>query len=191
MSVSKNSSDGSITIEAITVDGISFDLPPWISESDFREGLKSGDDDNPLSSLVSCTFDEWDTDEDYDGNVIPLAIFAVEWFIPFKAVRELVCDFFTPDGDSLVVEITDTGVKVSHKVYEYRDTNDIQVLVLPEDLSNLEYPGSGEWSREVFDEVKENFEESVKQATEWGGYFEKFTTPSGESHFVLVKVHED
>lgn len=204
MTVERTSPDGVVTIKELTVDGNTYDLPPWIKEADFIAGVKSNDDDNALSSLVKCELAFWDKNdldpEDYEGEEevysthVPL--FKLQFAVPLDGLRELAVHFFTPitgafRGEEMTFTVGDEGATISFLAREYTDFNDVQAAVLSNDFATQPYSGTGKWLAETYEELQKDLAEQIKYATGWGGFYQEFDTTDGNSYFLLIKVHED
>jgi hypothetical protein len=74
-----------------------FDVPAWISVSEFVEGLESGDTNDPLSSLFSCKLYKKNENPEETISEFGMAggdIFEVEFLVPFGELRELSLNRF-------------------------------------------------------------------------------------------------
>ena len=186
------SPDGLTEVKEIVHGGITFHLPPWIPEDEFRAGLDSTEDGEALSSVVNIKLKGWTNEYDYeidDNRDFP--IFKVTAKVPFNSARELVVNRFTPHHfNDYTITIQDDGVVVKFLVTEYRDFNDVQVFVLPMNFREHPFPGNDEWVEETFDELSANFEEPLRKKLYWDGPFQEFTH-NGEEYFLQFHIHED
>lgn len=184
--VAKSSTDGSVHVTELVVEGVAYDRPPWIIEPDFRAGLQSNDPDNALAALTACSIHKWDGNE---------PIFALEFTVPFGTIQELVLNCFTPvpaySGGEVFTEINDADVTITMLASEYRDFNDVQAVVLPLSFKNTPYGGTGQYSRELYEALQKDLPGIVQEAVGWSGKYEEFTTSNDELYFFLLKVHED
>lgn len=199
MTVARVSKDAAITIKSILIEGKLYDLPHWIPEEEFIAGVRSDDDDNPLSSLVSCRLVQWvesegETIDCEEGEVFSLEtpLFELEYFVPIGGVRELLAPYFIRhwSGDTETV-IGDAGVTIKFLAGKYVDINDIQAIVLPMSFIGLPYGGTGEWMAENYESLQYEFAARAAAATGWDGSYEEFTTKAGEKCFFLFEVHQD
>ena len=194
--VSLTSPDGLITVEEVTNKGTTFHLPPWIKKEEFISGMNSGNDGEPLSSLVGCTLVRWEENYDYDEDdddydedaVVP--IFKVNFRVPFDSMRELVANRFTPTSagpgqDDYKIKVSDNWVEIEVHVEKYQDFNDVQAVVLPKDFADKECPSKNEWLKELFNDLVNNFEEVKKYAD--GPY--RDITHNQKEYFLLLKTH--
>ena len=203
MAVSRTSPDGAVSIERVDVDGRSYDLPPSMTEAEFREGLASGDDENPLASLTGCKLSWWEENDEYDsdypegGEFAP--VFALEWFVPFGSLRELVTSAFTPQApehrrgaDLFEIEFNELGAIIRGHGSEYRDFNDVQAFLIPGDVKQFNYSASRteSWLAELLEEYKMDPEGFEREARGWDGQV-AVTEANGVGYTLVIKVHED
>lgn len=188
------------TVEQVSVNGELFDVPTWMSQTEFVDALTSENAFEPLSHLVHCSFVKFVKNPHYYPGGTEESEFCsefdVKFLVPFDGIAELVCNRFAPpanmfDGRNINIEITDTGALISMRVSEYCDFNDVQAFVLPRDLSKHPENTGNDWFDETLEELREDFETTVEDITGWDGKYVEFTTPDGEDYFVLLKVHED
>lgn len=191
------SPDGLTIIKKITHRGSSYHLPPWIPENEFRDGLDSKDGDEALSSLIKCRLAGWSNEFDYGTkDRIDVPVFRLRFLVPYNSVRELVVNRFTPGVlrapvfHEILHSFSTDGVTISFHAHEYQDFNEIQSFVLPKSFTDSNYPGSGEYNEESYDDLVADFEGAKKNALYWNGKYEEFTH-NEEDYFFLLKVHED
>jgi len=197
MTVSRVSPDGNTTVEVVTVDDKQYDLPPWLTESEFREGLKSSDTTNALGSMLSCTLVNWIEDPlGGSGEIVPL--FEAEWLVPFGSVKELASLVFTPvdkmyGGKDLVTEFTDAGVRLTLTGMEYFESFAVNVFLVPEDASKFELKNNDEeTSFDLLYDLREDYEEVEEDAEmQYSDRLEKVTGPDDEQYIFYVHFRED
>lgn len=203
MTISYTAPDGTLTVEQVTVNGKTYDLPPWLDEKTFTEGVTSNDNTEPLSSLVSCELIEWQLVQKYtdecDGEVYA-PFFKVTFFIPFNSMREIAYGRFVDPVESekdmlLSAEMTDEGALITYLGAEYDDDiYDITVYLLPKDLTKVPETVNTD-DKETFYTLpllREDFETGIEDSLyEPSSIYKEITGPDNEPYFLLVQEHAD
>lgn len=190
--------DGLTTIEVLEHKGRTYHLPPWIDKSEFLAGIESSDPAESLSHLVSLELATWQTAN--GGYSEPLAAtFDATWEFPLEGIFELVLERFTPKlndrfgGYEPEIEVLEDSeqIRITMRVEEYMDFNDVQLIIFPKGEFPEQYPAY-DWSEEILDEYHDDPQDFIKQVTGWNGQHMEFEHPtSGKLTTLLLKVHED
>ena len=196
--VNLTAKDGLTTIEVLEHNGRTYHLPPWIPRDEFIAGIDSDEHEEGLSHLISLELATWQTAN--GGYSEPLAAtFDATWEFPLEGIFELVLERFTPKlndrfgGYEPEIEILedDEKIRITMRVEEYVDFNDVQLIVFPKGEFPEEYLEM-KWSDEILDEYHADPEDFIHQVTGWDGLHEEFEHPvSGKATTLLLKVHED
>lgn len=196
--VNLTAKDGLTTVEVLDHNGRTYHLPPWIEKDEFIAAVGAEDPNSALSYLVACELAGWQT-SDYGDSEPLVATFNAVWELPLEGIYELVVEYFTPNNDDRFggyepeIEILEDEekVRITMRVEEYTDFNDVQLIVFPKGDFPQDYPAS-EWAGGILDEYHDNPSEFIRQVTGWGGYHREFEHPTtGKLTTLLLKVHED
>lgn len=203
MTISYTAPDGTLTVKKVTVNSKTYDLPTWLDEKTFTDGLTSNVNTEPLSSLTSCELAGWQLVQRYtddDDEEVYTPYFTVTFFIPFNSMREIAYGRFADPVDAEnffmpFAEITDEGAIVTYLGSEYDDDiYDITVYLLPKDLTKVSDPVNVE-DKETFYTLpllREDFKSGVEDALgEPGSIYKETAGPDGEPYFLLVQEHMD
>lgn len=189
--VNRTAKDGRTTVEAVELDGRTYDLPPWLSVEEFTTGLRSNDPGDPLSTLSSLTLKGWERSP-YGYSEPDVPIFDAVFEVPHGGIYELVYDRFAPAWQDAEyereIEVHDEFIRVSFPVREYMDFNDVQLISFPKEIPS--YESDSLMNQSVYEEMTQDFAEFKRQTVGWDGHYEEFTK-DGVDSFLFLKVHED
>lgn len=197
MTLSYTSPDETSTVKQVTVNGKSYDLPPWIAEREFVDGLTSKNSSEPLASLVSCELVEWQLLDHYeDEKYYPY--FKVEFFLPFGSIREFALDRFSlateSDGDFLVdAELTSEGAIVKYLGMEPLNLYAVAAYLIPKDLDKVpEFSDTANNTVSSLIPEREYFEEILEDASNGSDdIYKELVGPNGEPYILLVQEDMD